>query len=338
VYTRHRLAFSNHKLLSIARPVSYVPGARLVRQGEPSKGAFILKKGIVEAQVGLPGGGTLAVAEFRDGDMFGEMALVERGVCTASVFARTGVEGWFVARDDFRAMVASRDPAALEVQREITRVLAGKLRALNARVREHPAAEDRPAHDVPSVVQLSLDKSPSFPWRAFLPVLRFLEGFDDDEIEELVAPARAFELERGAWLFAAGQGADACYLVVRGALEIISARDRVERRVALAGPGELVGYLAVLDGAPHNASARVRESACLLALPAAEFLRLYAGDSGAAVSLLHAIHASLLRALSRTNNQLTRLISAARLRGAHEEGSALEAARGSQIDVVPQAR
>jgi len=44
----------------------------------------------------------------------------------------------------------------------------------------------------------------------------------------------------------------------------------------------------------------------------------------------------LVRALARTNNQLTRLISAARLRGAHEEGSALEAARGSQIDVVPQ--
>jgi CRP-like cAMP-binding protein len=181
-----------------------------------------------------------------------------------------------------------------------------------------------------------LDKSPSFPWRAFRPVLRFFEGFDDEGIEVLVAPARAFELERGGWLFAAGQPADACFLVVRGALEILSTKGKVERRIALAGPGELVGYLAVLDGAPHNASARVRESACLLALPAADFLRLYRGGSGAAVSLLHAIHASLLRALARTNNQLTRLISAARLRGAHEEGSALEAARGSQIDVVPQ--
>jgi len=331
VYTRHRLAFSNQKLLSIARPVRYAAGARLVRQGEASRGAFLIASGRLEAEVALPGGGTLAVAEFRDGDMFGEMALVERGVCTASVFARTGVEGWFVARDDFRAMVASRDPAALEVQREITRVLAGKLRALNARVREHPAAEDRPACDLPPSVKTDYSRTPEFPWRAFLPVLRFFEGFDDYEIEELVAPARAFALERGAWLFAAGQSADACFLVVRGALEIISSKNRVERRVALAGPGELVGYLAVLDGAPHTASARVRESVCLLALPAAEFLRLYRGDSGAAVSLLHAIHASLLRALSRTNNQLTRLISAARLRGAHEEGRALEAARGSQI-------
>jgi len=319
--------------------VSFEPGARLVRQGEASRGAFLIASGALEAQVALPGGGTLTVAEFRDGDMFGEMALIERGVCTASVFARTRVEGCFVGRDDFRAMVASRDPAALEMQREITRVLAAKLRALNARVREHPAAEDRPARAFPSSIQVSFTRTPSFAWRSFLPVLRFFEGFDEYEIEELIAPARAFELERGAWLFAQNETADACYLVVRGAVEVLSRTGSLERRVALAGPGELVGYLAVLEGAPHGAAARVRESACLLAIPAQDFLRLYRGDSGAAVSLQHAIHASLLRSLGRTNNQLTRLIAAARLRGAHEEGRALEAARGSQIlDVIKEER
>ena len=322
------------KILAIARRVSYDSAASLVRQGEPSKGAFIIERGTVEARVQLPGGGSLAVAELRDGDMFGEMALVERGVCSASVLARTPVEGWFVGRDDFRAMVASRDPAALEMQRAITRVLADKLRALNARVREHPAAEDRPLRDERS---RRVEKEPSFAWRPFLPVLRFFEGFDDYEIEELIRPAGAFELERGGGLFDPGDAADACYVVVRGAVEILSRGRDLERRVALAGPGELVGYLAVLEGKPHAAAARVREKACLLALPAADFLALYHGDSAAAVSLQHAIHASLLRSLARTNTQLTRLISAARLRGAHEEGKALEAARGSQIvDLVKE--
>src|SRR2546425_4172994 len=83
----------------------------------------------------------LTVAELGEGDMFGEMALIERGVCSASVIARSAVEGWFVARDDFRAFVASRDPAALEVQREITRVLAEKLRTLKDKVRDHRSEE-----------------------------------------------------------------------------------------------------------------------------------------------------------------------------------------------------
>src|SRR5687768_1570371 len=151
---RFELQF-HEKLLAIARPVSFAQGARLVRQGEPSRGAFVIRHGAVEAQVALPGGGTLTVAELRQGDMFGEMALIERGVCCASVVACSPVEGWFIPRDDFRAMVASRDPAALEIQRKISAVLAARLRALNAKVRSHPAAEDRPVSEPPRAAEFS---------------------------------------------------------------------------------------------------------------------------------------------------------------------------------------
>ena len=326
------------KLRAIARALSFPSGARLVRQGEPSRGAFVVRAGRVEAQVALPGGGMLAVAELGEGDMFGEMALIERGVCSASVVAKSDVTAWFIEREDFRAMVASRDAAALELQRAITRLLAQKLRALNTRLREHPAEEDRaPRGEPPARTDLAAAPEPAFAWRAFLPLLRFLEGFDAYEIEEFLAIARAFELPRGAWLFAAGQAPQSCFLVVRGALEVLSRLGALERRVALAGPGELVGYLAVLEGTPHAAGARVRESAVLLEFPAASFLGLYNGSSGASVRLQHAIHGSLLRSLARTNSQLTRLIAAARLRGAQAEGRALEAARGSQIvDLVEQ--
>ena len=316
--------------MSIARAVSFPGGARLVRQGETSRGAFLIRTGEVEAQVALPGGGMLTVAELGEGDMFGEMALVERGVCSASVIARGAVEGWFVARDDFRALVASRDPAALETQRGITRVLADKLRALNARVRDHPAEEDRPARAAPPAGDPLRDAPRSSPppaWRGFFPLLPFFERFDACEIEELAASGAALELPRGAWLFAAGSPANACFLVVRGAVEVISKFQDLERRVALAGPGELVGYLAVLESAPHAAAARVRESAWLLELPAKEFLAQYHGNT----KLQHAIHLSLLRSLARTNTQLTRLISHARLTSSTSEALQLEKALHGQI-------
>ena len=301
----------NPKLLSIGREVAFRKGERLVRQGEASRGAFVIREGEVEAQVALPGGGMLTVAELRAGDMFGEMALIERGVCMASVIARSDVAGWFIERDDFRATVASRDPAALEIQRTVTQVLAQKLRALNTRVRAHPAAEDRPA----KADSTSTRSRPQFHWEAFLPILPFFEGFYDHEREDMVQGSNVFELARGASLFKAAEPAAACFLVVRGALEIVSRTGDLERRVALAGPGELVGYLAVLEGAPHSASARVRETACLMEFPAAQFLRHYQGDSGTSVSLQQAIHRSLLRALARTNTQLTRILTHQRLAG-----------------------
>jgi CRP-like cAMP-binding protein len=310
--------------------VSFAQGARLVRQGEPSRGAFVIGRGAAEARVALPGGGTLAVAELRDGDMFGEMALIERGVCSASVVACSPVEGWFIPRDDFRAMVASRDPAALEIQRKITAVLAARLRALNAKVRSHPAAEDRPAQEIARITELQ-ERTPSFDWRGFLPILPFFEGFDGYEIDELVSRCRALELPRGTWLFAPGQPATAAFIVVRGAIEVFSRTGNLERRIVVAGPGELVGYLAMLEGNPHSAAARVRESACVLESSAKDFLEIYGGDSATSVSLQHAIHKSLLRSLARTNTQLTRLISHAHLTAAAKDAADLEKALHGQI-------
>lgn len=304
-------------LQRVAREVSFVKGAPLVRQGEASRGAFLIRSGAARAQVALPGGGLLPVADFGPNDLFGEMALLERGTVTATVEAVSNVDAWFVGRDDFRALVASREHGALAIQRAITATLAARLRALNERVRAHPAEEDRPVRDpLPAgdpLAGVPRSRRASFDWRAFLPALPFFEGFDEQEIDEVAAAGRVIELPRGAWVFAAGADAGACYLVLRGALELSTRQGALERRVAIAGPGELAGFMAILAGTPRSNHARVREAGCLLELPAAAFLALYEGDSSTTVSLQQAIHRSLLRSVWRTNTQLTRLIAHARL-------------------------
>ena len=178
-------------------------GAELVRQGEASRGCYLIRAGSVEARVALPGGGSLTVAKFRDGDMFGEMALIERGVVSATVVADSNVDAWFVGRDDFRALVASREASALDVQRTITRALSDKLRALNDRFKEYPAVEDRPATEAAPaadpLVEVKRSRHASFDWKAFLPALPFFEGFDEEEMDELAATGKVLELARGAW-------------------------------------------------------------------------------------------------------------------------------------------
>ncbi len=310
-------------------------GAELVRQGEASRGCYLIRAGSVEARVALPGGGSLTVAQFRDGDMFGEMALIERGVVSATVVAHSNVDAWFVGRDDFRALVASREASALDVQRAITRALSDKLRVLNERVKEYAAVEDRPATGAAPAADplagVARSRRASFDWKAFLPVLPFFEGFDEDEMDELVSTGKVLELPRGAWAFVAGRPADSCYLVVRGALEVFTRTEKLERRVAIAGPGELVGFMAVINAAPRANNTRVREACCLLEIPRAAFLDIYNGTSGISVRLHHAIHRSLMRSIARTNTQLTRLISHVRLSSAASEAADLEAALHGQM-------
>jgi len=321
-------------LLAVARPVSHSKGERLVRHGDPSRGAYVLREGAAEASVTLPGGEKLTVARFGAGAVFGEMALIERGTCTATVSATESLSGWFVERDDFRALVAQRVPGALRLQHTLTLVLSDKLRQLNAKVLEVPAAEDKPArksNGADSLAEVQRLKKASFDFKPFLPHLPLFEGFDAAEIAEILDVAHILELPRGQKIFSAGQPSTACFIVVRGAVKIRAQHEKRERRMAVLGPGQLLGYMSALEKSVHGSDAIVREQALLLEIPAKDFESLYFGNSTASAKLHRVIQKSLLQSLGQTNRHLTRLISQARLRGSEKEGDELEKAYSGQI-------
>ena len=318
-------------LLAVARPISFVKGARLVRHGEAARGAWVLGRGTAEATVALPGGETLTVAKLGAGEMFGEMALCERGSCTATVTATADIDGWFIGREDFRALVAQRNPAAAAVQHAVTLVLSEKLRALNARVLELEESRGKaaatPCGEDP-IARVERMKDVPFDVRAFLPLLPIFEGFDESEIEEVAEVSSFIELSRGQTVFAPGQAPEAMFIVVRGAVEIVAGS---ERRMAILGPGQPFGYTGLLERRVHGSTARARENALLLEIPRKAFGALYFGAGSASTKLHRAIQRSLLNSLAQTNRHLTRLISLARLRGAGKQGDSLESALSGQI-------
>ncbi len=321
-------------LLSVARPVSFAKGARLVRHGQAARGAFVVRSGTAEAQVSLPGGDPITVAEIGPGSVFGETALLERGICSATVVATSALEGWFVERDDFRALIAQRGTGSRRLQHEITLILCGKLRRLNEKVLACPAPEDRRADDggeSDPLAGIERRTRVGYDHRPILPLLPALQEFSDSELERLSARATLIELPRGHAVFAWGHPSVACYLVVRGAVEVSARHAERERRLAVLGPGQLFGFMSLLEGSAHGASARVRESAVLLELSKNAFDELYLGASAAAAKLHRVILRSLLGSLAQTNRMLTRLLSQARLRGDRGEGDMLEVAYSGQI-------
>jgi len=323
-------------LLAVARPISHARGERLVRYGDPSRGGYFLSEGAAEASVVLPGGETLVVGKLEAGSVFGEMALIERGVCTATVTATASLKGWYIEREDFRSLVAQRVPAALRVQHALTLSLSEKLRALNAKVLEVAASGDKPRRsgsgsEFDPLAKVKRAKSASFDFKPFLPHLPLFDGFDAAEIAEIVGLANVLELPRGQKIFRTGQPSSACFIVVRGAVKIRAQHEKRERRIAVLGPGQLLGYMSALEKSLHGSDAIVREDALLLEIPGPAFEKLYFGSSPASTKLHRVIQKSLLSSLGQTNRHLTRLISQARLRGADKEGNELEKAYGGQI-------
>ena len=322
-------------LLSVARQVSFMKGAQLVRHGEPARGAWLVREGSAEAVVTLPGGESLAVAQLRAGSVFGEMALLVHGACTATVSATANLDGWFVEREDFRALVAQRHPAALRIQHAITLILSDKLRQLNARVLACASPEDRPArmeHAARDPLEgIPRSRHARFDWRGFLSRLALFEGFDESEIDEVAGRGKLVELPRGAAVFVAGQEAAASFLVVRGAAEMVARGSAMERRVAVLGPGQLFGFMSMLEDLAHGVSAYAREPALLLEITKPRFESLYMQAGPVATRLHRAIHRSLLGSLAQTNRRLTRLISQTRFGARTGESAALSAVYHGQI-------
>jgi CRP-like cAMP-binding protein len=323
-------------LLSAATPVSFMSGATLVRHGDLARGAYVVRQGTVEAEVTLPGGEKLVVAKLGPGSVFGEMALIELGTCTATVRAAAPVDGWFISNEDFRALVTQRSAAAIALQHAVTAMLAEKLAALNVQLLACAAPEDRPARNAAKAGADPLagarrSRHAPFDAAAFLPRLPFFDRFSDDEIDEVVAHASYVEVPRGQGIFAAKTAAASTFLVVRGAAEVIAVQGERERRVAVVGPGQLIGFLGVLRDRPHTSFAFARESALLLDLPAAGFREIYFGESRASTRLRAAVQRNLLASMGRTNRALTRLLSQAKLDEATRVEKTLETAFHGQL-------
>lgn len=324
------------ELLAIATPVSFVKGAVLLRQGAPTRGAFLLHTGTADATVRLPGGETLVVAHIPAGGVIGEMSLLDHGICSATVTAQTAIDGAFIGRGDFRVLIARRSEAALAVQHLITRNLCAKLTALNLQLLNLTAPEDLTLTAPPEADPLTgivRTRTPSFDYRAFLPVLPLFADWEPEAIEELTDMAQVLEIPRGQALFFEGTEPNAAFICLRGAVEIAApcaanAGPARLRRLAILGPGQLIGYRSMIDAMPHAARARACEAALLMELPRRLFHNLYQGTTPAALRLQAVVHAALLRSMAHTNLTLTRLVNLTRLTSAHR--AQLEAALAEQ--------
>ena len=71
----------------------------------------------------------------------------------------------------------------------------------------------------------------------------------------LFGAATQHQLKAGEPLFVAGDAGDGCYRLERGLLKVVVTSARGDERIlAILGPGEIAGELAIIDGLPRSAS------------------------------------------------------------------------------------
>jgi CRP/FNR family transcriptional regulator, cyclic AMP receptor protein len=113
---------SKKELQAVARSIKQInhpAGTVIAAEGEPGAGLFIIAQGEADVTVGGK-----KVNQLRDGDSFGEMALLDGGPRTATVTATTPVKIYALSEWAFRGLLADQPSIAMRT----LEAMAGRLR------------------------------------------------------------------------------------------------------------------------------------------------------------------------------------------------------------------
>jgi CRP/FNR family transcriptional regulator, cyclic AMP receptor protein len=116
------------------------------------------------------------------------------------------------------------------------------------------------------------------------------ESLDTETAHELCALLENVDLKAGSVLFRAGDEGNAMYLIEHGAVRIcVRAKDGHEVTLTELHRGDFFGEMALLDGKPRSADARVAEDARLAVLSREHFLSFVGNNPNVALEMLTTI-------------------------------------------------
>jgi len=124
---------NRHQIERLARglvPRDYTAGQAIVTQGKGGEGFFIVVSGQAEAVRERADGTSVVVNTFGPTDFFGEMALLDDGLRTASVVATAATQCLVLTRWDFLAVLKEDVDMAITVLQELAKRFRMALDAL----------------------------------------------------------------------------------------------------------------------------------------------------------------------------------------------------------------
>lgn len=117
-----------------------------------------------------------------------------------------------------------------------------------------------------------------------------LARLQKEDLRALASRGRARSYPAGATIFREGAPGDSLHIIIEGAVRVsVVSPSGVEATIALLGPGEFVGDLALLDGKPRSASAIASQRTKTLIVTRESFRRWLSRRPKAALALLETL-------------------------------------------------
>lgn len=158
-------------------------------------------------------------------------------------------------------------------------------------------------------------------------------GLSPEEKARVIGLMRPRTFAPGAILVREGDLADALYVIDEGEVEVIKASPAGEPRViAVLGPGDCFGEMAVIDIQPRSASARARTTTRVRELRARDLHSLCEWRMSAFLMIVMNIAREISRRLRRTDAMLADFLCMADRAGEQVGGDRAAGERGAGGD------
>lgn len=288
----------------LAWRATFAPGSVLFEHGDAADAAYFLTDGQVELSLRLPGGGERPLARVGPGEVLGELALVEHHHRSATARAVGHTEALVIARSDLKALCAQRHPVSLELLMRLARLVAERVSDSIRSLRDELGDScERPTLG-PTAPFAPSESGLGFDLRPFAPKLELLREFSTQDVAALLAVARPWSLSDGRQLWREGEASRSCFVIVRGAVRLD--HEATGDRIAVVGPGKLVGAASMLLDRLNVTSARVVERASVLELTRDAFASLSDPSSHLSFRFTEAMVRGLMERLTHAGRAAAR--------------------------------
>jgi CRP/FNR family cyclic AMP-dependent transcriptional regulator len=138
---------------------------------------------------------------------------------------------------------------------------------------------------------------------SILRTIPLFESLSEENIEKLADLLRRMTIRAGEILFREGDEGMTLYIIHHGRIKISMSKMLDKLTLAILGPGEFLGEMALLDGEPRSADAVALEETQLYALNRKDFLAFLMNNDNA----IHNILMALSMRLRKTDNLLAEM-------------------------------
>jgi predicted NAD/FAD-binding protein/CRP-like cAMP-binding protein len=294
-----------------ARPFQVDAGTTLFRQGDPSDGLYLIKHGEIDILRRFPGDKVVHLARLGHGAVIGEVSLLDHSPRSTHAVAASPASGYFVSYERFRILQSDFRPAAFAVMNCFRREVAtrarnriGEIAALLGIHRPPSAPTDTPRWAAPT--------APAGIDEVLLKSLPFFRTLGLTDLREFIAPLKRFDFAPGELVYAAGEEARSCLIIVRGAQSMSFPRGEAAI-FAIRGPGQIIGELALMDGGTQPFDCRTREPTIAFELDLVQFELLRRGGSVMAQRFFETVTSSIVTTLRKADAHFARLMAERRL-------------------------